>query len=82
RILATLTELATRGVTVVFTTHDPEAAASTAGYLVLMKEGRILSSGPLDSILTAEGLSEAYGIPVRVARVDGQPVILLDNRGR
>jgi len=82
RILATLTELATRGVTVVFTTHDPEAAASTAGYLVLMKEGRILSSGPLDSILTAEGLSEAYGIPVRVVRVDGQPVILLDNRGR
>jgi iron complex transport system ATP-binding protein len=82
RILATLSELANRGVTIVFTTHDPEAAASTAGYLVLMKEGRILSSGPMDNILTAEGLSEAYGIPVRVVRVDGQPVILPDNHGR
>ncbi len=82
RILATLSELATRGVTVVFTTHDPGAAASTAGYLVLMKEGRVLSSGPLDSVLTAEGLSDAYGTPVRVVRVDGQPVVLLDSHGR
>jgi iron complex transport system ATP-binding protein len=82
RILATLSELATRGVTVVFTTHDPGAAASIAGHLVLIKEGRVLSSGPLEGVLTAEGLSEAYGIPVRVVRIDGQPVVLLDNQGR
>jgi iron complex transport system ATP-binding protein len=81
RILAALSELAARGVTVVFTTHDPEAAASIAGHLVLMKEGKVLSSGALSSVLTAESLREAYGVPVRVIRVDGHPVVLLEKQG-
>jgi iron complex transport system ATP-binding protein len=82
RILATLTALANQGVTVIFTTHDPEAAASTAAYLVLMRQGKVLSSGVLDRVLTAERLSETYGIPVRVVQVDGQPVVLLNNHNR
>ena len=82
RILATLSSLAKQGVTVIFTTHDPEAAASTAAYLVLMKQGKVLSSGVLKHVLTAESLSETYGIPVRVVQVDGQPVVLLNNHNR
>jgi iron complex transport system ATP-binding protein len=79
RILSTLSQLAERGVTVVFTTHDPEAAATTARYLVLMKEGRVLSSGPLEGVLTADRLTETYGVQVRVAKIDGQLVVLTEN---
>ncbi|GAG39706.1 unnamed protein product, partial [marine sediment metagenome] len=81
RILTTLSKLAERGVTVVYTTHDPDSAAMIARFLVLMKEGRVLSSGTTESVLTAELLTETYGVPVRVVQVDGQPVVLLENHG-
>jgi iron complex transport system ATP-binding protein len=68
-------------VTVVYTTHDPDSAAMIARFLVLMKEGRVLSSGTTESVLTAELLTETYGVPVRVVQVDGQPVVLLENHG-
>jgi iron complex transport system ATP-binding protein len=78
-ILTTLSNLARRGVTVVFTTHDPDSAATISRFLVLMKEGRVLSSGTTESVLSAELLTETYGLPVRVIQVDGQPVVLLEN---
>jgi ABC-type cobalamin transport system ATPase subunit len=46
-----------------------------------MKDGRVLASGTAEEVLTAEGLTETYGVPVRVVPVDGQPVVLLDNNG-
>ena len=81
RILTTLSKLNKRGTSVIFTTHDPDSAASIAQNLVLMKGGRVLSSGTAEEVLTAEGLTETYGVPVRVVPVDGQPVVLLDNSG-
>lgn len=80
RILSTLRTLADSGVTVIFTTHDPDAAASTAQDLVLMRAGKVLSSGALSDVLTADLLTRTYGIPVRVVHVGDQPVVLLDNR--
>jgi iron complex transport system ATP-binding protein len=77
RILRMIQQSAGKGMTVLFTTHDPDSAASVAKHLVLMRQGRALRSGPLDEVLTDEALSETYGVPVRVARVDGHPVIIL-----
>ena len=79
RILTTLSKLNQRGASVIYTTHDPDSAAMIAQNLVLMKGGRVLSSGTAEDVLTAEGLTETYGVPVRVVLVDGQPVVLLDN---
>ena len=81
RILNTLERLAEEGTTVVYTTHNPDSAARTAQYLVMMKDGSVLSSGKVETVLTAENLSQTYGVPVRVARVDGYPVVLLENQG-
>jgi iron complex transport system ATP-binding protein len=77
RILQVLRTLAGQGVTVVFTTHEPDVAIASAGYLVLMRDGRILDSGPLEQIMTAEKLSATYGVPIRVAEVQGRAVVLL-----
>lgn len=77
RILAVLRSLSQQGVTVVFTTHDPEAAISVARNLVLMRAGQALASGSLEEVLTAERLSATYGVPVRVVRLEGRPVVLL-----
>lgn len=77
RFLQVLRTLAGQGVTIIFTTHEPEVAIAAAGYVVLMRAGQVLDSGPLEQLLTAEKLSATYGVPIRVAHVEGRPVVLL-----
>lgn len=77
RFLQMLRALAGRGVTIIFTTHEPEVAVSAARYLVLMRAGQVLDSGPLTRLLTAEKLSATYGVPIRVVQVGDRPVVLL-----
>ncbi len=79
RLLRVLQQLAGRGVTVVFTTHDPEAAIAIAQYVIMMRDGRTLASGPLAEVLTTENLIATYGTPVRLVHVEGRPVVLLDD---
>lgn len=57
--------------TVLITHHVEEIAASTTDVL-LMKDGRILSSGPVDEALTAEKLGELYDMDVELHRVGGR----------
>ncbi len=78
RLLQTLRLLAGRGVTIVFTTHDPEMAVLAAHYLVLMRRGQVIDSGPLEAVLTTDRLSATYGAAVRVERIADRPVVLLD----
>jgi len=77
-ILKVLKELARkRHVSVVFTTHDPDAAILSASQLVLMQAGRVLDAGVLEDVLTTEKLSQTYGTKVEVARVNGRMVALI-----
>lgn len=68
--------LAGGGVTVVFSTHDPNLAASMADHVVLLGRGAVLASGPAESVLTGDLLSTTYGVPVKVAACEGRRVIL------
>jgi iron complex transport system ATP-binding protein len=79
RLLAILRELADQGRTLVLTTHDPNLAASVANLIVLMRDGRVLTSGLPEETLTAGGLSATYGVPVRVYDVYDRRVILLES---
>jgi len=81
RILRILRRLAARGVTVVFTTHDPDAAAAVAEHVVLIREGRALAAGRAGEILTAERLRETYGVPVRILGSAGRAVVVLEDPG-
>jgi iron complex transport system ATP-binding protein len=76
RILNVLRALANDGVTIIFTTHDPNLVAATADYVVLLRQGAILAAGALATTLTAEHLSATYGIPVRVADLDGRLIVI------
>jgi iron complex transport system ATP-binding protein len=75
KLIAILRELAGQGMTIIFTTHEPEAAASIASHLVLMRLGRVHYSGVLDEGFTNEHLTSAYGVPIRVIKVDGLQVV-------
>lgn len=72
RVLNILRAQARAGITVIFTTHDPNLAVAIADYVILMHQGALLAAGALETTLTAENLTATYGIPVRVMRADGQ----------
>jgi len=73
--LQIMNRLRSTGTTIVFTTHDPEAAALIADKLVLMRSGQVLNTGSMDEVFTADSLSRTYGTPVEVVRVDGMRVV-------
>jgi iron complex transport system ATP-binding protein len=79
RLLNILQVLAQRGVTVVFSTHDPDAAAMIANHVILLKSGAVLDAGEITHVLTSEKLTETYGTEVKVLTIDGRLVTMLMN---
>jgi iron complex transport system ATP-binding protein len=59
-ILAVIHDERARGTTVVLTTHELAEAAEADSVLLL--SGRVVASGPPAWVLTAEHLSQAYGV--------------------
>jgi iron complex transport system ATP-binding protein len=78
RVLNLLRSLTQEGMTIIFSTHDPESASLIADYVLMMNEGKILYQGAPQTVFTAETLSKTYGTSLRVSQVDGQNVILLN----
>lgn len=76
RLINILRELHKSGSTILLTTHEPEAAAAVASEIVLIRSGEILTSGLSTDVFTADNLSDAYGVPVRIVLVDGQRIAL------
>lgn len=64
-------QLQQEGVTVVFTTHDPEFAAVASDRMVLLEAGRLLAEGPVGQVMTEENLSRVFVMPLTVRSVPG-----------
>ncbi|MBE1237372.1 ABC transporter ATP-binding protein [Phaeovibrio sulfidiphilus] len=62
RVLEHMRGLRNRGLSILFTTHQPEHAARTADRVVLMRDGRILGLGAPRDIMTPESLGRLYGL--------------------
>lgn len=73
--LRILDQLRSNQTTIIFTTHDPEAAALIADHLVLMRSGQVLDAGLMEKTFTSEKLSQTYGMPVEVLKIDGLWVV-------
>jgi len=67
----TLRSLAMSGRTLVMVTHDPSDIIPEIERVVLMKKGRIFQDGGIDE-LNERTLSDLYGVPVHLARMDGR----------
>jgi iron complex transport system ATP-binding protein len=57
---------AERGLTIVVSTHDLNFAAALCRELVLLREGRVLASGPADAVLTPARIRELYDVDADV----------------
>jgi iron complex transport system ATP-binding protein len=57
-------------LSIVLSTHDLNFASSLCSSLVLLKEGRVLATGPTEGVLTASGVRDLYGVDADVRRHD------------
>jgi len=78
RVLKILRNLSTQGITILFTTHDPETASVVADNLILMKDGQVLKQGSLNEVFTATNLSKTYNTTLGVTKLQGQNIVLLN----
>jgi iron complex transport system ATP-binding protein len=56
-----------RGVTIVLSTHDLNFAASVCRSLVLLRDGRVVASGPTEQVLTPANVRAVYGVEADVS---------------
>jgi len=76
RLIAVLNSLKNEGVTILFTSHEPEVAASISNYIILMGSDNNIVHGTTNKILTSESLSRIYGVNVKVADYDGNKIVI------
>ncbi len=60
------------GPTVIFVTHRVEEISPGITHAALMREGRIIHSGPKDAVLSGETFREAFGTAVELVRKNGR----------
>jgi iron complex transport system ATP-binding protein len=76
RVLEIIADQTAQGVTVVFTTHEPDLALSAASFAVLMRGGQVLDAGATETTITSTALTKTYGVSVDVVAVDGRRVVV------
>lgn len=57
---------------IIMVTHHVEEIPPGFGHALLLKDGEILAAGPIDEVLTAENLSETFGMPLEIGHSDGR----------
>lgn len=62
-------------VAAVMTMHDLNTALRFADSFLFVKDGRILAQGDVETV-TSDLITEVYGIPVQVHRIDGAPLVV------
>jgi iron complex transport system ATP-binding protein len=67
----TVSKIAAAGKSIILVTHDLEDIVPEINRAVLLKDGRIFADGNIEDILTAEKLTELFGIPVEVGKGKG-----------
>jgi iron complex transport system ATP-binding protein len=56
------------GLSIVLSTHDLNFAAALCDSLVMLKEGRVIASGPVDEVLTPASIRELYDVEAEITR--------------
>jgi iron complex transport system ATP-binding protein len=56
------------GLTTITVTHHVEELPASTTHLLLLKDGAVLSAGPIGDVATNDAFSECFGLPLRVER--------------
>ena len=66
-----LRALASDGIGIILITHHLSDVIPEIERIVTMREGRIVSDGPKEEVLTEQALADLFGIGVTLERRDG-----------
>jgi len=69
RVMDKVRSLSKEGYTILLSTHNPEHALLYADKVLILKDGKVLTQGKKDEVLTEQVLSDLYGIPIGVEDV-------------
>jgi iron complex transport system ATP-binding protein len=77
-VLRALRAHAELGRTVIAVMHDLNLASAWGDHVVMMRDGRVQASGPIDGLFRGEILSHVYDCDMRsnMVPVDGRPFVL------
>jgi iron complex transport system ATP-binding protein len=56
----------------ILVTHHPEEIPATFTHALLLKDGRVLEAGRIGDTISAQSLSDCFGIELDVERIDGR----------
>lgn len=71
RVLGEIDRLRADGMTILFSTHEPDQALAHTDRALLLAGGRMIALDTVERALTAENIERLYGTPVRLVRFDG-----------
>lgn len=75
RLVERLREWAARGLAVIVVLHDLELAARAADRLIVLRDGRVIASGPPHAVLTPQTLAAGWAVSGRVGLDPEAPVL-------
>lgn len=71
RVLQRISALAGSGISILFSSHDPDHAFLCASRALLLAEGRVLEIGAPRAVIRADTLERMYGVSVKVIDLGG-----------
>jgi len=80
-VMVVARDLAAAGRAVVVVLHDLSLAAARADRIAMVHDGRIVSAGTPEEVLTPERVEEVYGIGVHVLPAPDGHLIVVPHRG-
>ena len=81
RVLGQVKQLASRGLGVVLSTHDPDHAFATATRVLLLHDGGLIADGPPEAVLTRDRLRIVYGVEVSIESLAGGGTVCAPDYG-
>lgn len=58
--------------TTLLATHHLEEIPASTTHAALLREGRLIATGPIEQVLTAERLQQCFAVPLEVGRLNGR----------
>jgi iron complex transport system ATP-binding protein len=71
RVLQRISALAASGISILFSSHDPDHAFLCARRALLLAEGRVLEIGAPRAVIRADTLQRMYGVAVKIIDLGG-----------
>ena len=61
----------------VYVTHQIEEIVPAITHVAILKDGEMVFAGPKDQVITEEGLSNLYGLPIKIIWESGRPWVIV-----